>query len=138
VDKTRRSGAPPSRQSDWCGCFAPTSLTRTPRLNPHRARGIDGGRACCTPSPFNTPLPVDDVTQRPTLAIGAEIVAEDIHAAMAGLVAAVREHLQHRLLDEAVENRRDAEGAFAPSLRRRSRWQPPNHATKSTFLTQRT
>jgi hypothetical protein len=25
------------------------------------------------------------------------------------------QHLQHRLLDEAVENRRDAEGAFAPA-----------------------
>src|SRR5258707_1001515 len=36
-----------------------------------------------------TPLPVDDVTQRPTVAIGAEIVAEHIHTAVAVLVAAV-------------------------------------------------
>ncbi len=36
-----------------------------------------------------TPLPVDDITQRPTIAIGAEIFAEDLHTAVAVLVAAV-------------------------------------------------
>ena len=36
-----------------------------------------------------TPLPVDHVTQRLTVTIGAEIVAEDIHTAVAAPVAAV-------------------------------------------------
>jgi hypothetical protein len=52
-------------------------------------------------------LPVDDVTQRPTVAIGAEIVAEHINTTVAVLVAAVR------------DMRRDQHPAIGPQLRHR-------------------
>src|SRR5215211_3706931 len=41
--------------------------------------------------PSITPLPVDDIVQRPAIPISPKVVAENIHATVLALIAAVRD-----------------------------------------------
>jgi hypothetical protein len=88
------------------GTLAGVLLSQLPRVVVG-APGRDDRTPASALQPSRTPLPVDDVAQRPAVAIGAEIVAEHIHTAVAVLVAAVR------------DMRRDQHPTIGPQLRHR-------------------